>query len=367
MQDKDTLIRRYSTLHSHLKNDIAIEQLTDNSKRKCWINPKARLNKKNKNFYAYTERDFSALTHKLHAILDKEEYLKAKGYNLDGIKSFNRNVWFDISKNSVALEGIFEDYPFDLTDLRTELRGKFAIDPKGKFSRNDYFVQLHERQQKMIQDNDSIVVNGKNQKHSISLETAMHYMAFKYIYKCAKHDKMKNISLEELFETMLNASCLLSGERINSYRKIQVYVKKQGYSKNPNWTPTRPNRIDEEIEALLNSVLHDEDVISLHPLVKAAMFHAEFVRVHPFIDGNGRTGRLMSNYILIREEMPAISIASQDLDKYHDAISTAIEDHNLDLMIDLFYDSMQRTIEGIDKCLNYIEKEKNIDYENEIL
>ena len=360
MNDNDRLIRKYNSLHSHLKSSDAENLIQDPNVNVCWINPKAKPEKKNKNFYTYTERDFTDLTKKLNEIYEREEHLKNLGYNLDGIKCFNRNVSMDISKSSTELEGIFEDFDLDLMDLRLKFKGKFAADPKGKFSRHSYFKQLRAHQETMLELNDSIVISGKNQQHLISLETAMHYMAFKYMYRCAKHDRMKDVTPEEFYETLHNASCLLSGLEINRFRTIPVYLKKAGYYDNPNWTPSRVDRINDEINALTNSLYFDKDIINLHPLIKSALFHVEFVRIHPFLDGNGRTARLMSNYILISEEVPAISITSNDLYKYHDAISTAVETHNLDKMIDLFYNSMLRAIDGIDKCLTYIENKKNV-------
>lgn len=110
----------------------------------------------------------------------------------------------------------------------------------------------------------------------------------------------------------------------------------------------------------MNSLVKDKDIISLHPLIRSAIFHAEFIRIHPFPDGNGRTGRLMSNYILIREDMPSISIVANDRDKYNDALDTAIETHNIDKLIDLFYNSMLKTIDNLHKCFDNIVKNENL-------
>lgn len=55
----------------------------------------------------------------------------------------------------------------------------------------------------------------------------------------------------------------------------------------------------------------------LHPIEKASMLHTEFVKIHPFIDGNGRTGRLLLNYELIKSGyVPAIIKNENKLDYY---------------------------------------------------
>ena len=57
-----------------------------------------------------------------------------------------------------------------------------------------------------------------------------------------------------------------------------------------------PHMVDELMENLLTWVKKSEG--SVHPLILSSVFHYEFVFIHPFEDGNGRTARLMSGYIL---------------------------------------------------------------------
>ena len=55
----------------------------------------------------------------------------------------------------------------------------------------------------------------------------------------------------------------------------------------------------------------------LHPIERAARVHGEFVKIHPFVDGNGRTSRLLMNLELMKAGFPAIVIeVSQRLDYY---------------------------------------------------
>lgn len=56
-----------------------------------------------------------------------------------------------------------------------------------------------------------------------------------------------------------------------------------------------PLDIQDDLQALIDG-LHDGGV---HPLLKAAAFHAMFENIHPFMDGNGRTGRQLLNYMLL--------------------------------------------------------------------
>lgn len=64
----------------------------------------------------------------------------------------------------------------------------------------------------------------------------------------------------------------------------------------------------------------------LNPIELAAWTHAEFVKIHPFVDGNGRTSRLIMNYQLLANGFPAISIAKENrLDYFNTLEAYAVE------------------------------------------
>lgn len=60
-----------------------------------------------------------------------------------------------------------------------------------------------------------------------------------------------------------------------------------------------------------------------HPVVRASLLHGEFVKIHPFIDGNGRTSRLLLNFELIRNGYTPIIIKNEDRVTYYDALELA--------------------------------------------
>ena len=51
-------------------------------------------------------------------------------------------------------------------------------------------------------------------------------------------------------------------------------------------------------------------------MIIAAYFHSAFESIHPFVDGNGRTGRLLINFMLEKNGYPMISIHFEDRDNY---------------------------------------------------
>lgn len=61
----------------------------------------------------------------------------------------------------------------------------------------------------------------------------------------------------------------------------------------------------------------------LHPFVLAGVFHQKFEKIHPFADGNGRTGRMILNYMLMNERCPPLIIRKINRAKYLNALSSA--------------------------------------------
>ena len=59
---------------------------------------------------------------------------------------------------------------------------------------------------------------------------------------------------------------------------------------------------------------------AVHPMILAARFHGFYEYLHPFRDGNGRTGRLISNYILLRLNHPLLIIPSEARQEYISAL-----------------------------------------------
>ena len=61
----------------------------------------------------------------------------------------------------------------------------------------------------------------------------------------------------------------------------------------------------------------------LHPLVLAVIFHHKFEKIHPFMDGNGRTGRMILNYILLKNSYPPLIIRNKFRSEYLDELNEA--------------------------------------------
>ena len=96
-----------------------------------------------------------------------------------------------------------------------------------------------------------------------------------------------------------------------------VYRKQMIEMKNSKYTPTEPLFIDEEINKIIDEYNNSDN--TLHILEKIVWFHLKFECIHPFIDGNGRTGRLIMNLMLMQNSYPPIIIKYKDVMKYFDS------------------------------------------------
>ncbi len=97
-------------------------------------------------------------------------------------------------------------------------------------------------------------------------------------------------------------------------------------------TPPEPYLVAPQMEALLAEFA----TTRLHPLVAAVLFHIRFEAIHPFIDGNGRTGRLLANFLLMRAGYLPVNIKFEDRRAYYDAFTAYHKDGSLTPMLTIF-------------------------------
>ena len=83
-----------------------------------------------------------------------------------------------------------------------------------------------------------------------------------------------------------------------------------------------------------------------HIVTKLARFHIEFEGIHPFIDGNGRTGRLLVNLELMKAGYPPIDIKFTDRMAYYDAFDQYHVKHDLSAMEKLFARYIDERLDG---------------------
>jgi len=115
--------------------------------------------------------------------------------------------------------------------------------------------------------------------------------------------------------------------QIGKFRTVQVYIR------GAKWIPPKPEDVPNEMKTLL--AWYSQNKKKLHPLILAAYFHTAFEQIHPFVDGNGRVGRLLMNFILHKNGYPMINIPNKIKQRYYSSLEKAHLEGDLRLFIDL--------------------------------
>ncbi len=163
------------------------------------------------------------------------------------------------------------------------------------------------------------------------LEAVGHKDAFKYVLDIAQN----TVEISEFVIKDIHSLVLINRpDDKGRYRKIPVTIA--GAYVNP----VEPHFIEERMQKLLA----DHSQRKLHILVKIALFHLEFEGIHPFIDGNGRTGRLLANLELLQKGYPPINIKFTDRARYYNAFDAYYRDRDINPMFELFTDAAEEAL-----------------------
>ena len=162
-------------------------------------------------------------------------------------------------------------------------------------------------------------------------ETINHKKAFDYMLNYSG-DISKEFILELHRLVVINTlrDDLIS--QIGRYRRVQVFIGRS--------IPPKPSDVPNEMARLLR--WYSINKIKVHPVVLASYFHTEFEKIHPFVDGNGRVGRLLMNFILHKNKYPLINISKKIRFKYYKFLQEAQYQGKLENFIKLLIDILKK-------------------------
>ena len=271
-------------------------------------------------------------------------------------------------KNSIIIVEIDsfddEDLPLDATDrialYTTKLSQKYnvlglvmtidkdenckIIDAIYQKNKDTYYTQLHE---KIIEKRKTMtilefILNNKDYLEDLITRSTYHSNAIegstltyaetyailyndnsfkiegkepREIYEAINHKKalelvFKNLQNNEEFDERLikklNEIINRDIKDTEGYRAVQVFIQGSEH------IPPEPEKVPNLMMYYIYNYNHDEQDI----FTKIARYHIEFERIHPFEDGNGRTGRLLINYEFLKNNLPPVVIAKEDRVKY---------------------------------------------------
>jgi Fic family protein/plasmid maintenance system antidote protein VapI len=191
--------------------------------------------------------------------------------------------------------------------------------------------------------NEGLTVSGKSMREH--LEAINHVEAIGYIKQLV--DRNFNINERELLSVH---NLILRGilpEDAGRYRKVQVMIKGSSHM------PPQPYLVAKQMEDYF--IWMDQQKNKLHPVVLAAELHERLVTIHPFIDGNGRTSRLVMNFILLQHGYVIANIKGdyETRMKYYQTLETAQTKNNKEDFI-LFVAQIEK--ECLERYLSIISK-----------
>ena len=145
--------------------------------------------------------------------------------------------------------------------------------------------------------NEGVTISGKSMREH--LEAINHTEAINYIKDIAKRDiEINERTIKEIHSLILHG---IDRENAGRYRTVPVMISGSTYM------PPQPYLIEKQMEDFMIRFKQMEEE-KVHPVLVAAYLHDELVRIHPFIDGNGRTSRLLMNLYLLRNGYVIITL-----------------------------------------------------------
>lgn len=152
----------------------------------------------------------------------------------------------------------------------------------------------------VLYNDNSFKIQGKEPREIY--EAINHKIALELVFDNLKDDNI----LDEKFIKLLNQTINKNINEIDGFRKIQVFIQGSDH------IPPEPEKIPNLMNYYVYNYNHDEEDI----FYKIARYHIEFEKIHPFEDGNGRTGRLLLNYELMKANIAPVVIEKDDRVKY---------------------------------------------------
>lgn len=227
----------------------------------------------------------------LYEIGDNEFALKALKVAEDEIK-YNKTI--SNLKTSTSLEKILKE--IDILKDKLDAYRKFdsykikqALELEYTFESNRIEGNTMTLRETDMVINEGLTISGKSMREH--LEAINHQEAIGFI----KDLMQKNNAFNER-DLLSIHNLILRGiipEDAGRYRKVQVMIQGSSHM------PPQPLMIAQEMEEYF--IWYEINKNKLHPIILAAEMHERLVTIHPFIDGNGRTSRLIMNLILMQK------------------------------------------------------------------
>lgn len=185
--------------------------------------------------------------------------------------------------------------------------------------------ELNLSQAEKVMQGQEVVARQRDVQEVINYRRAMEYIGGQFgeqrlVTKPLHNKRLDESVIKEIHR--LTVEKILEPERCGVFRETQVVVR-NSITGEVTFTPPLALAVPYQIGDLL-SFINDTVEEDIHPILKSGIVHYEFVRIHPFVDGNGRVSRALSTLILYQEGYDIRKFFS--LEEYFDTNAQAYYD-----------------------------------------
>jgi len=226
-------------------------------------------------------------------------YDQFKEYYPDEVKRYEQAVFVRYVQGTTAIEGN------TITPQQAEVLLEHGVVPAGKSVREVYEIKNFENLRRFLEKYEGDISE-----------------------KLIK--KMHEIIMQNLLES--------PGE----YRRISVSIEKADHEPPPAF----------EVPDLMKELVkwYKQNRKKMHPFELAVLLHTKFVTIHPFVDGNGRVARALTNFVLERNGYPTLYLGLEHREQYLDAVAEGNEGNYkpiVKFMYDVYLEQHERIMENV--------------------
>ena len=180
---------------------------------------------------------------------------------------------------------------------------------------------------------EGITIGGKTLREHF--EAINHKDAILFMEDLAqKEDKLSEYSIKQIHSLILKN---IDDENKGKYRTTNVIISGAEHK------PPQSFEVQSKMQEFIKK--YNENITKLHPIELASFVHIEFVKIHPFIDGNGRTSRLLMNLELIKAGFPPVVIELEDRLEYYKALDIAHTENDYKPFLELMKKVVEKSFE----------------------
>lgn len=247
--------------------------------------------------------------------------------NIQKIVSYNENLPEQVERKSILIDNLLEA-------KNNKVRVDIVFAKKFIYNSNNIEgSKIPESEvEKIIETNRSNYANLNEIKEVNNSIAAHDYLYSKFRFNIT--------SIKRLYHILTKGLVRETGDPYpRGFKKVNNVV---GEHETTSW-----EKVEEELSKLLE--WYKKNRKTTHPIILAFNFHRRYEKIHPFLDGNGRTGRMLMNKILVSGKYNPIIVFKEKKEAYYNALASEKDKKYYQFMLEQANKSYDFTLDAIDK------------------